>query len=80
MQQTAAMVSKIDAEGAYSTLSVLQLCGLPRGMVLAPGFNHDVMPLAMETSADGSRYLLTDIRGRGWQGTIEGLDDVEMLG
>ena len=43
-------------------------------IVLMPGFDADVMPLAL--SANG----LVDLRNRGYFGTIEGLEDVEVLG
>jgi hypothetical protein len=52
---------------------------LPKGMVLMPGFEAEVLPLAMSVNRMG-QYDLTDIRGKGWIGKISGLDDIEVLG
>ena len=79
MQRTAVTVNKIDAESNSFTLSVLELTSINKGMVLVPNFDPDVMPLALSQGADG-HYQLTDIRGRGWVGQINGLEEVEVLG
>lgn len=79
MQRSAVTVTRIDAEANSFTLSVLEFECIPKGMVLVPTFDPDVMPLALTWGSDG-QYILTDIRGRGWVGQIDGLDEVEVLG
>jgi hypothetical protein len=48
-------------------------------MVLMPGFEAEVLPLAVAMGRNGL-YELGDIRGKGWLGKIVGLDDVEIIG
>lgn len=79
MQRTAVTVTRIDAEANSFTLSVLELDCIPKGMALVPTFDPDVMPLALTQGSDG-HYVLSDIRGRGWVGQINGLEEVEVLG
>ena len=79
MQKTAATVTRIDPDSNSYTLSVVELFCLPKGLVLVPGFESDVMPLALSLDEEGF-YKLTDVRGKGWHGSVDGLDDVEVLG
>ena len=47
-----------------------------------PGFDTEVLPLvltALKQNPD-SGYVLTDVRGKGWEGTFEGVDNVEVIG
>lgn len=79
MQRTAVTVNRIDQDANSFTLSVIELCCIPKGLVLVPSFEPDVMPLAL-TQAPDTSYQLTDVRGKGWHGQIDGLEEVEVLG
>ena len=74
-----ASIVRIDSEANSFTISVVELSPIIKGMVLVPKFDQDVMPLALTWNNDG-HYELTDVRGKGWHGSIDGLDEVEVLG
>ena len=79
LQTTVAAVTKIDEQCSALILSTVEIHGLPRGMVLMPGFDSEIMPLAMVKSQEG-KYALLDIREKGWEGTVEGLEGLEVIG
>ena len=80
MQSTVATITKIDEKCNAFTLSMVNLQSINKGMVLMPGFDCDVLPLALIATGSTGKYELLDIRGKGWEGTMEGLDDVEVIG
>ena len=73
-------VVRIDSEANSFTLSVIDINVLAKGMVLVPNFDPDCMPLSLTWNMEGGHYELSDIRGKGWHGSIDGLDEVEVLG
>jgi len=79
MQTTVATITRIDDKCNAYTVSIVNFTSLPKGMVLVPGFEAEVLPLAIGIGRQG-QCELADIRGKGWIGTVEGLDDVEVLG
>lgn len=74
-----ATITKIDDKSNSYTLSIVKFMSLEKGIVLVPGFEADVMPLALGIGPN-KQLELVDIRGKGWIGEIEGLEDVEIIG
>jgi hypothetical protein len=81
MQTTCVTITRIDDKCNAFTVSIVNFISLQKGgMVLVPGFEAEVLPLAIGRRTDHKGYELCDIRGKGWYGSIEGLDDVDVLG
>ena len=64
-QKTAVTVCRIDPDANFSLLGVVQMQCSPKGMVLVPSFDSDVMPLGLGWHTD-NYYELVDVRGKGW--------------
>lgn len=81
MQTSCVTITRIDDKCNAFTVSIVNFLSLPKGgLVLVPGFEAEVLPLAIGRRNDQRGYELCDIRGKGWLGYIEGLDDVDVLG
>jgi len=81
MQTSQVTITKIDEKCNAFTVSIVNFNSLPKGgLVLVPGFEAEVLPLAIGRRGDSKGYELCDIRGKGWIGYIEGIEDVEVLG
>ena len=74
-----ATITRIDEKCNAQTVSIVNFNRLERGMVLCPGFDSEVLPLAIGLDERG-RYEMADIRGKGWVGNVAGLEDVDIIG